>query len=586
MLKSTYKPGAAPSALPPGWTEHKAPSGAFRRSLSMEYINSLISGHSYYYNAETKKSTYTRPIAETAAPDPQPVLSAAFSLPQTGAWNQYHTPNIGPQASLPFQQRISSFGSGDFRGGRSYQDHRHRQPEDRPKSKHAIPGCEPWLLVKTKLGRRFVYNPEANESFWKFPEHVLKGVVEYDRIEREKRERRERGEESEEDKNGVREKEGRNGQSAGLSATQDRPDDEDSDEYEEVEVTDDEGDDENLSKKLRTDEELEPNDGQPVEFNKDDIAYQLAQMGQDYGLEPGEFGNSEGDEEWAEGAEGLPLTEEDSAALFRNLLEDFRINPYRTWEQIIEDGRLIDDTRYVALPTTKARKEFYSQWSKERIQELRELREKEEKRDPKIRYVAFLQTYATPKLYWPEFRRKYKKEPEIKDMSLPDKDKEKMYRDHINRLRLPETTRKSDLSCLLKQAPLANLNANSTLDTLPTSVITDLRYISLPADIRNPLIETYISTLSPAPESTAPSAEDAEEADKRAEREMREKALAERERRVQEEKRRQRGALRQGKEMLDREEAEIQRAMRVERGKDGLRGYMEVDEVNKTNEDE
>ena len=45
--------------LPPDWTEHTAPTG-----------------HKYYYNASTKKSTYQRPVAqipEQAPPNPQTV---------------------------------------------------------------------------------------------------------------------------------------------------------------------------------------------------------------------------------------------------------------------------------------------------------------------------------------------------------------------------------------------------------------------------------------------------------------------------------------------------------------------------------
>jgi FF domain len=542
-----------------------------------------IIGRSYYYNAETKQSTYTRPAAEAAAPNPLQDTNTLLLPPQTGSSNQSPDFNSGPQTSLPFQQRPGPIGSGDFRGGRSYQNRHNRQPEDRPKSKHAIPGCEPWLLVKTKLGRRFVYDPEANESFWKFPEHVLKGVVEYDRLERGKKERRERGEASEDENVPVDAKEGGNEDATGPALGQHKHIEDDSDEYEEVEVTDeDEEGGENLTKRARTNYGEEDGD-QPVEFNEDDIAYQLAQIGQDYG---DEYDNGE-DGAWEDGDEGAILTEDDSEALFHDLLEDFRINPYRTWEQIIDDGRIIEDPRYVALPTTKARKEFYSRWSKDKIQVLREQREKEEKRDPKIRYVAFLQAHATPKLYWPEFRRKFKKEPEMKDTSLADKEKEKMYRDHINRLKLPESTRKSDLSVLLKAAPLTSLNAKSTVDTLPTSIITDLRYISLAPQVRDPLVETYISTLSPAPEPAGLSAEDSEETKKtKLEREKREKALADRERRVQEEKRKQHGALRQGREILGREEAELQRAMRVERGKEGLRGYMDADEKQEKNGDQ
>ena len=426
--------------------------------------------------------------------------------------------------------------------------------------------------MRTKLKRRFVYNPETNESFWKFPPEVLKGVVEYDRIEREKRERRERGEESEE----------RETQEPENIAKQQEPElvepgptqgkGEESEEYEEVEVTDDEDDEEHPSKRTRT----EDGDGDhPVEFTEEDIEYQLAAMGDEYGLDPGEYGEP-GEEGWEEGAEGLPLTDEDVTALFRDLLEDFNVSPYTTWERIIEEGRIIDDSRYTALPNMKSRREAWSNWSRDRIQYLKEHKDKQEKQDPRIRYLALLQEYATPKLYWPEFKRKYRKEPEMKDTKLSDKDREKLYRDHISRLKLPESTRKSDLSSLLKSAPLHALNRSSSIHALPSVVLTDIRYISLASKVRDPLIEAFISTLPAAPEHENISAEQQEELDKKkSEREKREKALAEREKRVEEEKRRQKGDLARGKYLLKEGEAEIAEAMQVR--KDGLRSYMEVE---------
>lgn len=55
----------------------------------------------------------------------------------------------------------------------------------------------------------------------------------------------------------------------------------------------------------------------------------------------------------------------------------------------------------------------------------------------------------------------------------------------------------------------------------------------------------------------------------------REYALSERQKQVQEEKRRQRGALQFSKGVLREGEAEIERAMRVT--KEGLKGHMVVD---------
>lgn len=432
----------------------------------------------------------------------------------------------------------------------------------------------------TKLGRRFVHNPETNESFWKFPQEVLKGVIEFDRLQREQKEGREGIVQPQEParETGVKEPVSPvlHEPPPSKEPAEAREGPEDSDEYEEVEVTDTEGEEEEdqPSKRARTGSP-DANDG-PVEFTEEDMEFQLAQMGEDYGLDPGEFGEP-GEEGWEEGAEGLPLTEADAEALFRDLLDDHHINPFTTWENVIEEGRIIEDSRYTAPTNMKTRREIFSRWSSDRIKEVREQKQKQEKQDPRIKYSAFLQEYATPKLYWPEFKRKYRKEPEMKDSQLSDKDREKFYRDYISRLKQPESTRKSDLSALLRSVPVHGLNRSSTLEALPAEIITDIRYIALSPKVRDPLIEAYISTLPPAPEEQLTAEQQEELERKRRDREKREKALAEREKKVEDEKRRQRGDLMRGKNLLREGEAEIAEAMRV--GKDGLRSYMDVDET-------
>ncbi|KAL4908752.1 hypothetical protein BDW74DRAFT_145266 [Aspergillus multicolor] len=557
MLKSTYTP---PPPLPPGWTEHKAPSG-----------------HTYYYNSQTKQSTYTRPHPIAAEPSlptqvPNPATNTPFLTPDT----------LPPVSSTPYAPQgygSSSFGApgfnqpwGGFRGGKSYHDRRPRGPEDRPKKKHALPGCEPWVLVKTKLGRRFVYNTETDESFWKIPTEVLKGVVEFDRLEREAKERRERGEPEPKKATVVAGDDARReSESASVAAgTAAEGAAEESDEYEEVEVTDSEGEGEDHPfKRQRTGS---PENQQPVEFTEEDIEYQLAAMGEEYGLDPGEYGEP-GEEGWEEGAEGLPLTDEDAAALFRDLLDDYNISPFTTWEKIIEEGRIIEDSRYTVLPNMKSRREAFSSWSRDRIQEIKERKEKQEKKDPRIKYLAFLQDHATPKLYWPEFKRKYRKEPEMRDSQLSDKDREKSYRDLVSRMKLPESTRKSDLSTLLKSVPLHELSRSSNLEALPPSIITDLRYIALSPKVRDPLIETFIFTLPAAPEEDITPEHREELEKKRVEREKRERALAERQKQVQEDEQRRKRELARGRHLLEEGEAEIQEAMRV--GKSGLRSHLE-----------
>lgn len=395
----------------------------------------------------------------------------------------------------------------------------------------------------------------------------MKAVVEYDRKERERKERRERGEPSDveeeaddvmaeieaelaeaEEEVEIVEVDGEEGM-------------ENDEEYEEVEVTDDEGESAgNASKRQRV---TEP---PPATDEDDDLAWQLAQMEE---LEMG----AEGDEEEYYEDEEPPLSEEDCKALFKELLDDTRVSPFTQWDKILEEGVLFDDDRYKALPNMVARKECFNEWAREKSIFLKEEKAKQSKQDPRIPYLALLDRHATPKLYWPEFRRKFKKEPELKDGKLSDKDKEKLYRDHIKRLGMRSSELKSDLSALLRAQPLALLNRSTTLDALPSDVLTDIRYISLPPSTRDSLLKSYISTLPPAPEGVVYSAEEeAERAKKLRERERREKALADRERKVREDKRKQERDLAYGKGRLREEEEEIERAMKV--GKEGLKAHL------------
>ena len=553
-------------------------------------LNVLTSlGQPYFYNDSTEQSTYTRPLSVL-----QPVeqYSNQATSVTTGHLQNGYGANIsfstnrisltsGGVGNHPYGNENGRRGSGNSRGG--FSNHQRPQAKDRSKSKYNIPGCESWILVKTKLGRRFVYNTERNESFWRIPPDVMPGVNEFDKQEQEEQTRPDSKELSAQADNVEAAAEVEpviavDGKTTvtpapvtGLSIIQktDQPAlDSDGEEYEEVEVTDDE-DEVNPSKRQKTiDEKVE----QPVEFNEEDIEFQLAAMGQSYGLDPGEYGDGNV-EELEEGAEGLDLTEEDATALFRDMLNDHGISPYTTWENIIEAGYLVEDERYTVLPNMRSRKEVWGEWSRDTIQRLKERREKEEKRDPKIPYFAFLQKNATPKLYWPEFRRKYKKEPEMHNNKISDKDREKWYRDYISRLKLSEATLKADMIKMLKSTPLYALNNSTTIDALPAVLLTDLRYISLRPTTRNPLIEAHIATLPAAPAESRISPEEQEvQAKEMQQRQHRQEALAARQRQVQEEKKRQSGALRYSKDTLREREEEVQRAMRV--GKEGLLGHM------------
>ncbi|KAI9150273.1 u1 snrnp [Paramyrothecium foliicola] len=554
MLKSTHKPSETAgqqASLPPGWTEHKAPTG-----------------HSYYYHAETKTSTYKRPGVEPAAAptEPQPSYGTYPGLPNLS------DPNVANAYLAQFNQNPAAQNRGGRGpGGRGGFEGRPRpQPVDKPVRKEAIPGCEPWLLVYTKYSRRYVYNPVKNASYWRIPEKLMPGILELDTA----RIRGKASDDRKEDQDAEEQKKPENEEEVKQAPSQPRPDNDadDSSEYEEVEVTDDEGedqDDEHPSKRQRTDESTQDD---PLVFTEADIAAQLQAMGEEYGLEPGDYDDGNMDE-WPEGAEGLEFSEEDAKFLFKDLLNDYNINPYSPWDKLIEEGKVVDDPRYTALTTMAARKNCWDEWSREKIAELKEQRARQEKKDPKIAYFAFLQEKATPKLYWPEFKRKYKKEAPMKDLNLSDKDREKAYREHINRLKLPQATLKADLTTLLKAQPLHLLHNKSLATGLPSQVLTDLRYISLEPKARDALIEAFVQSLPPPPEDLEGAAKEDEEKRKAREaRVRREKALEDHNRTVEEQRSQRERDVAAGKARLRAEERELEMAMRV--GKRGLQGQL------------
>lgn len=509
MLKSTHK---TQDPLPPGWTEHKAPSG-----------------HTYYYNSETKQSTYTKPTDATDVP-----LHIDYNATQP---DYNASPFIDNQKFTPTHEFPRPHNDGreraHFTGGRSYQDRTRRSAqEDRPKSKAVIPNCHPWVLVKTKLGRRFVHNTESRESFWKFPQDVMLAVIEMDKIEWEAKQR---GEEStkrgDAEKQNEEQAKGPEMQLSPSRVQEGLPGDEDDDSYEEVEVTDSEAEDEGGQKRQRLSSSDQPKDG-PVEFTESDIAYQLAQMGEDYGLDPSEYDQpydaeaqySENEEELVANGrgeidQGLPLTDADAVALFKSLLDAHKINPYTTFDRVIEDGQIVHDNRYAALPTTTRRREVFSEWSRERIQQRQQQRAAREQqakpKEPKVEYLAFLSDHvgAVGKLFWAEFKRKMRKETIMRSNAVTEKDKEKMYRDFAARIKNGSSgaaERRKELGRLLKEVSkdewksvrdLIYSMTDSGEDQdeaemgLPSALVKDVRYWVVPRSDRKALIRTHIESL-------------------------------------------------------------------------------------------
>lgn len=513
-----------------------------------------------------------------------------------------------------------------------------RHSKDRPKSSHPLPGHEPWLLVKTKYGRHFIHNKETKESLWRVPKDLQAAVRGFEHgqgVEEEKARNAQWAEEQltamRAPESGKRDIEVAQGQAADgvmrrrrsvslqredeealmaeMAAEAEKTEEKDAREafrnvealrpqstqverqgyesdssYEEVEVTDSEFEDEQddtekaipaTTERSAADVGQQQGDG-PVEFGEDDIAWQLAAMEEDGDLDPSGSDAEDGDDvEYPDDSSQGDRADEQEATLdFRSMLNDHKISPFTPWDNLLKNESILYDERWTILPNTRTRKVVWEEWVKDTAARLKAERAKAEQQNPRIPYLAFLSEKATPKLYWPEFKRKYRKEAVLNERKLSDKEREKLYRDHIARLKLPERTRKADLVTLLESVPLRMLNRDTTLDALPALILSNLHFISLPASAREPVVRTHVSTLPSAPADGEDAEPDAELQKKREEeRRKREKALLEREKKVEEERRKAEKEGRWAKRDAKEAEREVREAT-LGVGRKGLMGQL------------
>ncbi|SPO41458.1 uncharacterized protein PSFLO_06940 [Pseudozyma flocculosa] len=112
-----------PPPLPPGWTQHTAPTG-----------------HAYFYHAQSGTSTYTHPALAQAVP-----LREAPAIRQDG--------------QLP------------------------KPRKEKPRRKDPIPGAEGWLRVITNLDNVFYFHTESRRSLWTVPDEIKEQVAAMQRAE-------------------------------------------------------------------------------------------------------------------------------------------------------------------------------------------------------------------------------------------------------------------------------------------------------------------------------------------------------------------------------------------------------------------
>lgn len=355
--------------LPQGWTQHVAPSG-----------------HYYYYNKTTKESSYERPKATNGSIQAEPPKSGKPSPAAV----------TGPQPKKQQQSRSSSQSHEHASWAAAYtpgyetakrrNDHKPRKKEV-PKLQRPL-SLEPWSLVVTNLGRPFVYNRQEKTSFWMPPPDVKNALDLIPKDEIVMLIARCRGLKNPKDGSRPVDKETTN--ESKRTAIEDEmeymipPDDE----FVENELIEPEGsasistgiirqrnrtpsdasssdsgssddeygssdDDESNSD---SDSENNSNPDGPVEFNEDDIEWQIQAMMAE--------NNDEDDKE----EEDLPY--DVKVEQFKQMLLELKVNPYSSWDN--EFNKLINDPRYTLLQTSSERIAVFQDWARDRIVKLKE----------------------------------------------------------------------------------------------------------------------------------------------------------------------------------------------------------------------
>ncbi|KIJ53807.1 hypothetical protein M422DRAFT_25572 [Sphaerobolus stellatus SS14] len=513
--------GAFLPPLPPGWTEHQAPTG-----------------HTYYYHAVTGQSSYTRPLPNMPFP---PGVTAPIAG-QTGmAFNA-----IIPGAAPP----------------------KEKKKKEKPLVKTPIPGT-PWLRVKTTEGNVFYTHKEKKESVWEVPEEIKDEVEKLELEEKEKEERdkeelerkqreelenaqverrRAEREEVERVKNEIKAATGgkRKAEEAaedGDEASQKKPRVEDGHEEEE--------DDEDADADADGDEEME--DGVGSERSKSQPARTISKSEEKRNKKQAEALAVQ--EEAAKKAFNIParvdLSIDEAKALFKTLLKEKDVNPLHPWDTSLP--LFINDPRYVLLPSVSARREAFDEYCRDAARAQRAAKAAAQKEEAekaagtgvdkdKETYLKLLKEEVTStRTTWTDFRRKWKKDRRYYGWA-GEREREKAFREWLKELAdiKKKAAEKAEREFFLLLKEHKEIKPGDVWKEVKRKIDPkDRRYDAVgSSSLREELFNTYLKTLeqssTSATTSNQPSATD--EASKAEDEALKRKQRAERSIREREEK--------------------------------------------------
>ncbi|WVQ72531.1 hypothetical protein IAR50_002088 [Cryptococcus sp. DSM 104548] len=439
--------------LLPGWTEHRAPDGVTP----------------YYYNAQTRESTYVRPAVPSYPPPGPPTTSVQ---------------------SAPVEKK--------------------KAKKEKAKEKLPIPGTT-WLRVTTNEGNVFYFEKEAKRSEWTVPEEIKDAVAALEAQEEAKRADEKMQEDEKLDKERVEKLKELERIRAEVEEEKRRKREER--EGEKKRKAEEGGDEAGREKKTKIEDDDEKADGPEDEM--DEEAWMKAVAAEFAEKDATDKKNQDDEEERAKNAEeeaakkvfAVPekvnVSIEEGRALFKALLIEKDISPFAPWDQSLP--LFINDPRYVLLASMKDRREVYEEYCREagrakRLNKTTTGASEKKSSDPEKGYKELLEKEVTStRTRWDDFRKKWKKERKFYAFGRDDHQREKVFKQWLRDLgekkRLAAQKAEEDFTTLLKESK--NITTSSSWSSIKRSLSSDSRYDAVgSSSMREELFNNFIKTLS------------------------------------------------------------------------------------------
>ncbi|KAK4521833.1 uncharacterized protein ATC70_004370 [Mucor velutinosus] len=332
--------------LPPGWIEHRTPTG-----------------QPYWYNTITRQTSWL-------FPSPLPPLA--------------------PQEAQPRKKK--------------------------KQTKKKIPGTN-WLFVLTHDGYEFYYDRDTKTSVWEMPEALKEPMEELKKLDEEKEIEKKLKQENEA-KLVQKEKEDADNKKRMLEEQE--AEQEAKRVKLEQEIAQENGDTE--QKEHAKEEDLEA-----TEMTEEDIMWQLQQMAEAEVEETQAAVQTtpKAKEQAKQEPKKPELSEEECLAQFNQLLAERNISPFAIYSA--EYPQLMTDPRFSLVPHNK-QKALFNKYCNELGEKIKN--EKKNKKKPEDEFKDLLVSKVTQKMYWDDFRRKYKDDPRFKAVSVT-KEREALFKDHV-----------------------------------------------------------------------------------------------------------------------------------------------------------